>query len=1163
MENATISNKIIRGTLWTLVFISGILYSKAGNIKIKAGNAQLKVEQSTYVNLKFSNTFTDLSYRTVKNKNTLFTEIDIPGYGVSNRIGDPKLPVLKKIIEIPEGASINIHLIAYTVTEYELSDYGIINKLFPSQPSVSKDITKPAPPFEYNKATYSTNGFNTDSLVAVQILGSMRGVRIARLDIAPIRYNPVKNTIQVYNDMEVEISFTHANVSQTIAKKNQVYSPFFEGMFANELLNHKKTSQAKDLLTTYPVKYVIVADPSFQSALQPFIQWKTKKGFNVIEAYTNNPSVGTTSVSIKNYLQSLYNAGTPSDPAPSFVLFVGDVDQIPSFAGLSGSHVSDLYYCEYTGDFFPEVYYGRFSATTVAELQPQIDKTLEYEQYTMPDPSFLGQAVMIAGQDPNYGPLHGDGQINYGTSAYFNTGHNIFSNTYLYAVSANSVSQIIQNVSDGVCFANYTAHGGEDGWVDPAFNINDINTLQNAHKYPLMVGNCCLTNKFDNNICFGEALLRANEKGAIGYIGGSNVTLWDEDFWWGVGYKTVGVAPVYDINSLGAYDRTFHDHGENSGEWFATQGQMVFAGNLAVTQSGSPNQSYYWEIYHLMGDPSLMVYYGVPPPLSATYNSAITLGTSTFTVNTEPDAYVALSVGGILYGAAIADNTGVAVINCSPVSMPGTADVVATKQNRAPFIGTAAVIPNAGPYVIYDNKQLNDSAGNNNGQADYGEDCVLDISLENIGLALANSVSATLSANDPYITITDNVQIWGDINSGVSSLQNNAYAFTIDDSVPDQHVVHFTLTIADSNSNIWIGTFDVTLNAPVLNIGNYVINDIAGNNNGSLDPGETVELIISYSNTGHANATNTMSTLSSSDSYITINSASVNLGTLNFSGGIANGIFNITVSPSAIVGSYATFNNIETSGTYTAQKSIHSGIGLVEEDWETNSFVRFPWVEDGNAAWTITNVNPYDGLYCSKSGDISNSDTSTLSITLNVLFNDSISFYKKISSEENYDFLKFYIDGTKQEEWSGEKAWSRSVYPVSAGIHTCTWEYEKDYALDGGEDFAWIDDISFPPMANQGLSAGNLNENANHIVCFPNPFHNITTIYYNIEKTEKVSIKIYNSIGQEIATLLNNEFMSIGYHSVIFSTEDLPSGVYHCIFTSDSKKIICKLAAAY
>lgn len=1160
-NNDTRFNKV-RASLWVLVFICSASSLKAGNIKIKEGKPQLKLEQSTYTNLKFSNTVTDLSFRTVKNQNSLYTEIYMPGCGASNRTGDPKLPMLKKLIEVPEGAGINIHVISYTLTEYKLSDYGIAHQLFPAQPSVSKDLSKPLPPFEYNTSTYSVDAFNVDSLVTVQMLGTMRGLRMARLDIAPVRYNPVKNTIQVYNDLQVEISFSGANAMQTTANKNRAHSPFFEGMFSNELLNHQQTDQAKDLITTYPVKYVIVADPAFQSALQPFVQWKTRKGFRVVEAYTSNPQVGTTALSIKNYLQNLYNAGTQSDPAPSFVLLVGDIAQIPSFSGQAGSHVSDLYFCEYTGDYLPEVYYGRFSATTVAELQPQIDKTLEYEQYTMPDPSFLAQTVMIAGQDANYGPLHGDGQINYGTATYFNGGHNLTSNTYLHSTSGSSASQIIQNVSNGVCFANYTAHGWEGGWADPSFGVSDVNSLQNAHKYPLMVGNCCLSNKFDNNVCFGEALLRANEKGAIGYIGGSNNTYWNEDYYWGVGYKTVGIAPVYDINNLGAYDRTFHDHGETAGEWYATQGQMVYAGNLAVTQSGSSAQ-YYWEIYHLMGDPSLMVYYGVPPQLNATYPALITLGTTSFTVNTEPDAYVALSIGGVLYGAAIADNMGVAVINFSPISVPGTADVVATKQNRAPFINTVVVASNAGPYVIYDSKLVHDVTGNNNSQADYGEDCTLDVTLENVGLAIANGVSATLSTTDPYVTITDNVQTWGNINSNVTSLQNNAYAFTVDDSIPDQHIVQFTLTATDAGGASWTATFNVILNAPVLSIGDMLINDAAGNNNGNLDPGETVDITISYSNTGHANAAGTVATLLSPNSYITVNSASVNLGTLNATGGNANGTFNITVSSLAPLGSYATFNTGETAGVYTAQETFIKIIGIVEEDWETNGFTEFPWEEESPSPWTITTVDPYDGLYCSKSGDISHSDTSTLSITLNVLVNDSVSFYKKVSSEDMFDYLKFYIDGIQLDQWSGEIVWSRSSYAVSAGTHTFTWAYEKDFVVDAGDDFAWVDDISFPPVEIQGVSVTEMNGNDNSMICYPNPFRDKTTIYYNLNGNEKVTIKVYNTVGQEVATLVNNEFAQTGQHAVTFSSQGMASGVYYCVLSSGSKKIVRKLAIAY
>ena len=273
--------------------------------------------------------------------------------------------------------------------------------------------------------------------------------------------------------------------------------------------------------------YVIVSDPQFQSALQPFIHWKIKEGFRVIQGYTNNPDVGNTNNSIKNWLTNLYNNPPSGFNPPSYVLFAGDVGQIPAWT-VSG-HPTDLYYCDYTGDNIPDLYYGRFSAQDLTQLQPFIDKSLEYEQYTMPNDAFLGEVVMAAGADSDHELTWGNGQINYGTDYYFNTAHNILSHTYLQPMPTgeNYSQEIRSNVSTGVAFANYTAHGSEDGWADPQFVISQIPPLQNNHKYCLMVGNCCKTANY-STVCFAEETVRAANKCALGYIGCSDYSYWDE-----------------------------------------------------------------------------------------------------------------------------------------------------------------------------------------------------------------------------------------------------------------------------------------------------------------------------------------------------------------------------------------------------------------------------------------------------------------------------------------------------------------------------------------------------------------------------------------------------------------------------------------------------------
>ena len=61
-------------------------------------------------------------------------------------------------------------------------------------------------------------------------------------------------------------------------------------------------------------------------------------------------------------------------------------------------------------------------------------------------------------------------------------------------------SAIISNVSNGVGFANYTAHCGTSGWSDPSFEVSDVASLQNYDKYGFMLGNCCQSAKFDVRI---------------------------------------------------------------------------------------------------------------------------------------------------------------------------------------------------------------------------------------------------------------------------------------------------------------------------------------------------------------------------------------------------------------------------------------------------------------------------------------------------------------------------------------------------------------------------------------------------------------------------------------------------------------------------------------
>jgi hypothetical protein len=150
------------------------------------------------------------------------------------------------------------------------------------------------------------------------------------------------------------------------------------------------------------------------------------------------------------------------------------------------------------------------------------------------------------------------------------------------------------------------------------------------------------------------------------------------------------------------------------------------------------------------------------------------------------------------------------------------------------------------------------------------------------------------------------------------------------------------------------------------------------------------------------------------------------------------------------------------AGNYNASKSFVTSIGMMFEDWETGNFNKFPWNMGGDADWSLVTDNPHEGIYCARSGNIADSQVSDLEVTTSATSDGQITFFRKVSSEHNYDFLRFFLDGSLMDEWSGNVSWGQVSYPVTEGVHTYKWQYYKDYTMNSGEDCAWIDYIVFP-----------------------------------------------------------------------------------------------------
>lgn len=989
-----------------------------------------------------------------------FDLISIDGFGFSNRIGEPMLPVASRIVSVPLNATPTFQILTRRDANLTRSDARLNRKIMPAQESVSKSADINLIPFEIKEKAYSTNAFSNNELFTIEEIGILRGVRLFMISFEPLRYNPVEESLQLCLEAEIKVTFEGADLTSTNELLAKTASAEFEQLYAKTIFNW---NPSRSSLVSYPTKMLILCPPAYETTMAPFIEWKRKEGFVVnLVTVGSSATVANSSTAIKNYMQGLWNAASSQDPAPTYLIIVGDHstsgNNITSNTGDTDSHITDLSYVRLNGtDYLPEMYHGRFSVSSTTELQNVINKSLMFARTSMPDLNYLGKTVLIAGVDASYAPTHGNGAINYATTHYFNAEHGITSNNYYYPASGSSASQIVSNAAEGRGYLNYTAHGSQISWADPSFSSSQMMNLTNTNKPFVAVGNCCITNEFNySSPCFGEAVIRSNNAGAA-YIGGINSTYWNEDFYWAVGYKTPQTAAhSYDPTKLGAYDAMFH--APNSvADWAQTTGETIFMGNMAVQASTSSRKNYYWEIYHLMGDPSLKPYYGVPTVNNVSFPAEIMMSLSSITVTAEAYSRVALSKDGTLYATGIVPQSGTLTLSFSPFTTVGNADLVITRSGKITREETIEILPASGPYMVVDANVYVDS---NNNQPDYNESGRFNTTFKNVGANSVSNVTATLTCSTPGITITDATETITSLVAGASITRTNAYAFNIANNIVDGTVAEFAITMI-SGSNTWTHQFNLELNAPALAFGNFTVSDSGGNNNGRLDPGETVTLTMPLLNNGGAASLSGNATLSSNTTGITINTGSASF-TAIAAGASQNLSFSLSIAASVDVGTIATLVFGASAGAYSASINEAVAIGLILEDFETGNFASYPWIMSGDLPWTIDNSDPYEGSFSAKSGYISHSQTSTMSTSRILAVPGTLKFRYKVSSESGYDYLKFYIDGVLKHQWSGGVNWTEVTYELAAGTRELSWTYSKDSSASSGSDCAWVDYIVFP-----------------------------------------------------------------------------------------------------
>ena len=978
--------------------------------------------------------------------------------------GSPELLQTAFSLIVPEGSQPETEILSEQFTE--VTHFA----LAPSKGKLYRNVNPENIPYTKN-TDYQSANYLMGSAVAVGEEYQLRDFHGVSVKVFPFDYNPSAQKLKVYSSVTVKVRFNSSRSISAPAKNNRT----FDALYADHFLNY---TAFRGTPVTEEGDILIIAPQEFMEAMQPYVDWKIRTGYNT--EIVPLSTAGSTSGMIKNYITSYYN-----EHNLAFVVIVGDNAQFPT--PTVGGNKSDNNFTELVGnDSYPDIILGKISAENVSQVETQVQRFIEYEQNppeTSHFPSFMGIASDQGPGDNNEYDYQHIRNINNKLLNYtYTSGYELFEGSQggLDASGNPTASMVATGVNAGVGIITYCGHGDVQMWVSSGFNNGNVNSLTNVGKLPFIYSVACVNGEYHTGTCFAEAWLRATYEGqptgAVGFTGSTINQPWNSPM----------CAQDAMIDWL---------VGTNPANQKYTYGGIFFNGMIHMLDVYSDVSVF--RTWILFGDPTLHVRTAVPAQLELSYNEILPVGVPSVTFSSPVEnARIAVTNGTEIIAVGNIQN-GEYTMTFSQSYLPtDTLRVLATAPNYLPYEGIITFIPNEGPYVIVGNLTMTDDYvpfvnNRHNDLPEFGKRMKVKPEIVNIGNETASNFRINISTEDPYITINTNEITVSSLAADDTLLSDDAsFLFTIENVVPANHNAIIKMEIICGNDTI-VQNKSVKLYAPSLTITSLTIDDTqSGNGNHRVDYGETFNCVVTIANSGNMPISVGTLFFEGTSDELSLSASPISIPTID-ANGTATATFTATANSSIQEPTISYIKSAIWVNYFFAEKNFPVKIGEVTEDWETGGFTNMSWINNSSSPWTIVTSNPYEGTYCAKSGAITHSSSSILRIVDTVSVTDSISFYYKVSSEEGYDKLLFKMDGQTKGEWSGIIGWTHAAFPVTPGVHTYQWTYSKDHYGSAGHDCAYLDNISFPcGKVNHPVSIHQYTQNESSLQVWPNPATN-------------------------------------------------------------------------
>ncbi|MDD4224185.1 MAG: C25 family cysteine peptidase [Candidatus Cloacimonetes bacterium] len=576
-------------------------------------------------------------------------EISLAKEGRLLEKGYPELPVFNRSIIIDGQALMKAEVYDLEFVDTELP-------VAPSKGNLPRSVDPESVPWEFGNG-YQTAGFWPAAVATLSEPYIMRDYRGIVVQVAPFAYNPKTRILRQYTSFKVRVYADGVDTVNTLTREPVDISREFVDVYANHFLNW-----GPDRYTSVSDSFgwlLIIYHPDRYEQVLPLYEWKRQKGIYTYMRSTTE--TGSTATAIQAYIQDFYD----TYPALSFVLLVGDHAQVPALFYSGGGADPVLALVDGT-DSYPDIFVGRLSATTAAEVTTQVSKIITSEKGMGSTATWIDNATGIAS---NQGPGD-DGEYDY---QHLN---NIRTDLLAYGYSpvdqiydpGATAAQVTTAINSGRGLVNYTGHGSDTSWSTTGFSNTNVAALSNGNMIPVVVSVACYNGNFTGTTCFAEAWQRHTNGGSIGFYGSSIGQSWNPP-----------MAAQDEIADLLVADAKI------------TLGGLLFNGACKMLDDYPAGGPEMYKTWNLFGDPTLLYRSDNPTTMAVSFDSYMDVGeTTSLTVTTNvPYAYVGVSRGTAIHGRGYANAAGVATISLSSLpSFPAEFTVTVTAHNKVTYQGT-------------------------------------------------------------------------------------------------------------------------------------------------------------------------------------------------------------------------------------------------------------------------------------------------------------------------------------------------------------------------------------------------------------------------------------------------------------------------------------------